>query len=210
MPPGVGPARGAPTGNLNALHHGRRSRFPDLMPSNTDAVTVAGRLLAKERRVAERHATTLLRLALIARHWHDYVAPIEEGRPLPRPPVLDISDVDIASLMRYMRRVGQRAAQECALRDGTLTRDAPAVASARVLAEHLDDLVRLAAAELARAGHSRCPARTGPNRHIPSIVQSTNGRRRGFGGCSGGARSESGTCGNRKFIQSNARCRAPG
>ena len=151
---GARPGAGAPKGNLNALRHGRRSRFRDLMQNDTDAVAVAGRLLAKERRVAERHATTLLRLALLARHRQEYAAAVAEGRPLPQPPLLDLPDIEVDSLMRYLDRVGQRARDERARRDGALTADASSVTAACALAGSLDDLVRLAASELDHAVRS--------------------------------------------------------
>jgi hypothetical protein len=85
------PGAGAPRGNLNALRHGRRSRFRDLLATESDAVALAGRMVARERRVAERHAATLLRLALIARHRRDYADAVEQGRPLPPLPLIDLA-----------------------------------------------------------------------------------------------------------------------
>ena len=60
------PGAGAPKGNLNALKHGR--------------------LLASERRMAERHAATHLRVAVLAHHRRAAADAVEHGHPLPRLP----------------------------------------------------------------------------------------------------------------------------
>lgn len=62
---------GAPPGNLNALKHGRTSRFRDLLPPEPVSGAAARRLLSREQRIAERHAANLLALARLARYRAD-------------------------------------------------------------------------------------------------------------------------------------------
>ena len=144
------PGAGAPRGNLNALKHGRRSRFKDLLSHDTDSVALAGRLLARERRTAERHAATLLRVAVLAHHRRAFADAVEHGRPLPVPPLYDLDDLDLAPLVGLLEHQAARAKAECARRDGRLTPESPGVTRARTLADTLDAFVRLTAAELDR------------------------------------------------------------
>ncbi|MBI2761861.1 MAG: hypothetical protein HYX51_10610 [Chloroflexi bacterium] len=139
---------GAPKGNLNALRHGRRSRFRDLLTTTPDTVALAGRLLARERRVAERHATTLMRMALLAQHRRAYVTAVEQGLPLPQPPLIDIQDLDIAGLLAYMERVAVRTRFEEARKSGALTPEAPSVATARATFTAFESFIPVTAAQL--------------------------------------------------------------
>ena len=148
------PGAGAPKGNLNALKHGRRSRFKDLLRHDTDTVALAGRLLARERRTAERHAATLLRVAVLAHHRRAFADAVEHGRPLPVPPLYDLDDLDLAPLVGLLEHQAARSKAECARRDGRLTPESPGVTRARTLADTLDAFVRLTAAELDRTFRS--------------------------------------------------------
>ena len=145
------PGAGAPKGNLNAFKHGRRSRFKDLLRHDTDAVALAGRLLARERRTAERHAATLLRVAILARHRRAFADAVATGAPLPVPPLYDLDDLDLQPLVRLLEHQAARADAERARRDGLLTPASPGVTRARALADTLDTFVRSTAAELDRA-----------------------------------------------------------
>jgi len=55
---GARPNAGARPGNLNALKHGRYSRFRDELPLSPSDTAAARRLLLAERREAEHHALT--------------------------------------------------------------------------------------------------------------------------------------------------------
>ena len=142
------PGAGAPKGNLNAFKHGRRSRFKDLVHHDTSAVVRAGRLLARDRRAVERHASALMRLALIARHRRVYVQALEQGQRLPQPPLLDLTDLDVGPLLAWMERLAVHARAERARAAGDLTTASASVASARAFADEIERFLGVATARL--------------------------------------------------------------
>jgi hypothetical protein len=140
---GARPGAGAPKGNLNALKHGRRSRFKDAMPlAPPQPLAVARRLLAREQRDAERYAVTLMQIARAAQYHRERAAAVAEGRPLPPPPLRDTQSINIRGLNRFLRAILERKAFEEARTAGLLTPNSPLIQKDTETARNLELLVR--------------------------------------------------------------------
>jgi hypothetical protein len=71
---------GATPGHLNALKHGRSSRFHDSLPvAPLDPAAVAVRVLRQKQRAVERIAASVLRGILDARHRRDLPVKLAHG-----------------------------------------------------------------------------------------------------------------------------------
>jgi hypothetical protein len=141
---------GAPRGNLNALKHGRYSRFRDMIAPQPVTAAAARRLITREQRAAERHAANLLVLARHARYQADYAAAITEGRALPPPPLVSLRDLDFPALKRLLSELAGHAVQERARRAGLLTADSAALAGQRRFVEGIGEVLPHAIAALDR------------------------------------------------------------
>ena len=154
------PGAGARPGNLNAFKHGRYSRFRDAIPPSEPVTAgAARRLVSREQRIAERHAANLLVLARFARYQVDCAAVVEEGRPLPPPPLLGLQDLDVKSLQRLLGEITAHTMLERPRAAGTITSEheglrrqlAFARTIERILPVAVESLDRSAAAALAPA-----------------------------------------------------------
>ena len=145
------PGAGAPKGNLNALRHGRYSRFRDLVAPQPVTAAAARRLITREQRAAERHAANLMVLARHARYQADCAAAVTEGRALPPPPLVSLRDVDVPALQRFFAEVARHVTEERRRAAGLLTPDSESIVRQRSFAESIDCILPHAVAALDRA-----------------------------------------------------------
>ena len=109
-PGGRRPGSGAKPGNLNALKHGRYSRFKDALPPEPfDPGVVARSLLVRQRTEVERIAASLLRVVLEERFKRELAAAVAERRPVPPPPLLTASRRDLARVRSFLSSAGHLA-----------------------------------------------------------------------------------------------------
>ena len=159
---GPRPGAGAPRGNLNALKHGRYSRFRDMLAPQPVTAAAARRLITREQRAAERHAANLMTLARVARHGAECAAAIAEGRPLPPPPLSTLRDVDLKSLKRLLADFGLHMQLERLHAAGRLDPESKGVAEQRAFAEEVFTAIPLAVAALDRAAAASSPPPSSP------------------------------------------------
>ena len=148
---GKRPGAGAKAGNLNALKHGRYSRFKDTLPlPPLDPTAVARRVLLREQREVERIAASFLRVLLDARHQRDRADALAQGRPLPPPPLVTPTDADLKRVLLYLRGMSEQAQAEHGRTLGVVA-DQPAHLRARRWAATLERLMPPVVAALDRA-----------------------------------------------------------
>lgn len=146
------PGAGAPTGNLNALKHGRRSRFKNALPvPPLSPVAVARAVLLREQREVERVAASFLRLTLYARYCAECAAAVAAGLPLPDPPLSLPTAADLARVTRYGALIGERNTREQQRRDGRLDVNSASVRADLEIAARIDLILPKVAALLERA-----------------------------------------------------------
>jgi hypothetical protein len=146
------PGAGAPKGNLNAFKHGRHSRFKELLPSPQPvAAGAARRLITREQRIAERHAANLLALARLARYRADCAAAVDEGRPLPPPPLITYRDVDLTAIEHLLTGIAEHVLRERSRAAGLLTSESESIARDREFARSVEQALPLAIAALDRS-----------------------------------------------------------
>ena len=158
---GARPNAGARPGNLNALKHGRYSRFRDALPvAPLDPAAVAARVLRQEQRAVERIAASVLRVILDARHRRDLAAAVKRGGPLPQPPLLAGTDADLLRVHRYLATLTAQAGIEHAHAAGRIRPDNPVLQNAARFADRIEQIAPIVAAALDRASRTPLTADT--------------------------------------------------
>ncbi|MGE0540931.1 MAG: hypothetical protein AB7R89_12205 [Dehalococcoidia bacterium] len=152
------PGSGAKPGNLNALKHGRYSRFKDALPPEPfNPAVVARSLLLQQRTEAERIAASLLRVVLEERFKRDLAAAVAERRPVPPPPLLTASRRDHARVRSFLSSAGHLATLQRAAAEGRIAPDNPAVAAFLRAGESLESVLPTVAHLLERAAAPPLP-----------------------------------------------------
>ena len=170
---GKRPGAGAKQGNLNALKHGRFSRFKQQLPATPLAPTaVAGRVLAAEQRRVSRIAESLLRVVMDAQHQRDVAEAVAKGLPLPPPPLVSGTDQDPRKVVQFMASLSARAEVERAHAAGTLRPTNPALQHARAFATTIERVLPALSAALDRAARpALSPATLGGLLALPARDQ---------------------------------------
>ena len=171
---GPRPGAGAKPGNLNALKHGRYSRFAGVSgaappqrkvgsvstpPASNNSLplppldpnAVARRVLRGEQRAVERIAASLLRVVLDARHDRDVAEAVAAGRPLPPPPLVTGTEQDLRRVVRYMATISDQLAVERAHAQGRIPSDLKPLQHARRFAATVERLLPILGPALDRA-----------------------------------------------------------
>jgi len=146
------PGAGARPGNLNALKHGRYSRFKNTLPPEPFDPAVAARsILLQQRTEAERIAASFFRIVLEAR-WHRAAADaLADGRPLPPPPLVVASAGDHARVLRFLRSSQTVTRLDRAAAESSTTLNTEAIEAYRRRAQHLDEILPVVGHLLDRA-----------------------------------------------------------
>jgi len=149
------PGAGAKPGNVNALKHGRRSErlrnslpLPELTPH-----AIARRVERQQQRAAERIAASALRVAVHAAHLRAITDAVAEGRPLPLPPTITCTNVDIARVRRYVESATLQANLARAQADGKIDPQSPAIQRGRHFAESVEQILPVLAVLLNQDAH---------------------------------------------------------
>jgi hypothetical protein len=146
------PGAGARPGNLNALKHGRYSRFKELLPPEPfDPAVPARTLLLQQRTEAERIAASFFRVLLQARWQRDAADAVAEGRPVPPPPLVPPTRRDHARVLSFMEASNTLAGLDRFAATEGATPNPAALAEYRRRAEQLDEALPVVALLLDRA-----------------------------------------------------------
>lgn len=151
------PGAGGKPGNLNALKHGRHSRFSGLLRPAVDPLAVAGRLLTRDQQEAERTAASFLRVLLDTRYKRDVADAVARGTPLPAAPIRSASKRDHQRVASFLRNATAEALLSRASAEGRISPNNRALQQARHAAERFEQILPAIAALLDRAAHPALP-----------------------------------------------------